>query len=195
VSLITGVSTSAMAANTGLLHDVSSSNSLYSHIETMVNNGVMTVTQNGAFNPSEQAKRNQVARYLYNALEKQTDLVQNNKVTSKPFYDVPVNDFYAKYISEVSRLKVMNGYSNGYFGTNNNVTRGEVLAVLFRAKSLMDTQFSVPDYKNKQASVSINHRFNDVDVSNTFYNHIYFALESGIISPNERYRTNDSVTK
>ena len=183
------------ANNTNFLYDVPN-DWLRPHIEEMVKEWVMTVYSDGSFKPYEQVLRKKAARYIYNALAKKTDLINANvDVSVKPFNDVPANDFYTKYIAEMKRLHIMNGYGDGNFGYNNKLSRGEELAILLKAKSLADPDFVIPDYRNMPQLIQSEHRFSDVTPDNTFYNVIYTALDNGYIAPNDKFRTNDPISK
>lgn len=181
-----------------LLWDVPESHSLYPHIEKLVNNGVLTVYSDGSFKPSETVSREQAARYIYNALYKawKTNLVdKKTTLFSNPFPDVASDDFYAFYIKEMKDLGIMNGYQNGNFWPNNNLSRWEMLAVLENARKKADSTFQVSDYKNFPALIMTNHRFADVNLDNTFFNYIYSAIDNNYIAANNEFRTNDPVSK
>jgi len=185
-----------VSANVNLMYDVPSDYSLKGHVETMVNEGIMSVYSDGAFKPFEVVERKKAARYIYNALAKKTNLISNNVDTNiQPFPDVPANDFYTKYISEMKRLGIMNGYSNGDFGYNNKLSRGELLAILLKTKQLANSDFIIPDYKSYPSLIQSSHRFSDVETTNTFYNAIYTSLDNNFISANDTFKTNATIVK
>lgn len=190
-------STLSVSANTNnLMYDVPSDYSLKGHIEQMVNNGVMSVYSDGSFQPFEEVERKKAARFIYNALNKTTDLINENVDTSfAPFPDVPANDFYTKYIIEMKRLGIMNGYSNGQFGYDNKLTRWELLTILFKARKVANNNFQIPDYKNYTGLIKSSHRFGDVSLNNTFFNYIYTALDNNYISENPNFNTNNTIVK
>ena len=194
--LISSTGLSQVSAATNTMYDIPANYSLKSHVEKMVNEWVMTVYTDGSFKPNETVDRKQAARYIYNALAKKTNLIDKSvSWTVSPFPDVPANDFYTKYISEMKRLGIMNWYSNGTFGYSSKLTRWELLAILLKARKLANSDFVIPDYKKYPNLMTTAHRFSDVANTNTFYNVIYTALNNGYISANPTFRTNDTIVK
>ncbi|WP_407842959.1 S-layer homology domain-containing protein [Bacillus mycoides] len=55
------------------------------------------------------------------------------------FLDVPESHWGYDQISYMAGNKIINGYGNGYFGANDNLTREQLAAVLYKSLSLPDT--------------------------------------------------------
>ncbi|MBL3741174.1 S-layer homology domain-containing protein [Bacillus cereus] len=55
------------------------------------------------------------------------------------FLDVPESHWAYEQISYMAGNKIMNGYGNGYFGANDNLTREQLAAILYKSLSLPDT--------------------------------------------------------
>ena len=56
----------------------------------------------------------------------------NTTNVDKRFSDVSADAWYAEYINYVAENGLMNGYEDGRFGPNDNVTREQIAAILFR---------------------------------------------------------------
>ncbi|EFI65118.1 S-layer homology domain-containing protein [Bacillus anthracis] len=55
------------------------------------------------------------------------------------FLDVPESHWAYEQISYMAGNKIINGYGNGYFGANDNLTREQLAAVLYKSLLLPDT--------------------------------------------------------
>ncbi|PFM62723.1 galactose oxidase [Bacillus cereus] len=55
------------------------------------------------------------------------------------FLDVPESHWAYEQIAYMAGNKIINGYGNGYFGANDNITREQLAAVLYKSLSLPDT--------------------------------------------------------
>ncbi len=72
----------------------------------------------------------------YNKAESQTSLINKKRDYPKNFYkDVTSNAWYAQGVKVVYEYGVMNGYSNGSFGCNSNITIAEILTIASRINS------------------------------------------------------------
>jgi len=60
----------------------------------------------------------------------------------KIFSDVPQNAYYAKAVQNLSDAGIMTGYSNGNFGPNDNMTRGQVATIIDRYNQQEDQKLA-----------------------------------------------------
>lgn len=66
------------------------------------------------------------------------------------FYDVADTGWYTPYVLDVSSKGLMTGYNTSYFGTNDNLTRGQFATILYRISGSPATDYQaifndVPD--------------------------------------------------
>lgn len=98
------------------------------------------------------------------------------------FSDVPSTQPFNKEICGLKKKGVVNGYPDGSYGPNNNVTRGEMAKFVVKAFNMS------PDTSNCE-------NFSDV-MGNTFENEIKMLKCSGVVGGNNgRYLPNDSITR
>jgi len=86
------------------------------------------------------------------------------------FYDVPLSHSFHKAVYWAADQGIAAGYSGertGYFGVNDDITRGQVVTFLWRAAG-------------RPEPVSNTKTFSDVSVSSNFYKAIQWAVEQGI---------------
>ncbi len=89
-----------------------------------------------------------------------------------PFSDVPASYWAANYIYDLYQREIVQGYSNGSFGPENNITRAEVVKIALlsaRSKELSMT------------AKTIESNFRDVPRSHSLATYIYDAAAQGII--------------
>ena len=88
------------------------------------------------------------------------------------FKDVPETHTFQKAVYWASEYNIVSGYSGskeGYFGVGDNVTRGQVVAFLWRAAG-------------KPNPSTTTQTFQDVPTTHSFYKAIQWASENGIVS-------------
>ncbi|NIA02242.1 MAG: hypothetical protein GWP15_02565 [Nitrospirae bacterium] len=85
------------------------------------------------------------------------------------FPDVPENEWYAPYVQTAYLRNIIEGYADGTFGPNENVTRAEALRILFDAAGV--------DVKTDYAA-----GFPDVSAGAWYASYVNYAAENGIVS-------------
>ena len=75
-----------------------------------------------------------------------------NKTYTQKFTDVPTSHWAFSYIGEMAERGVLSGYPNGYFYTENNVTRGEFAKIMTLAAGLPVTQPTTSSYADVSTS-------------------------------------------
>ena len=128
--------------------DVSSKDWYNEAVQYVYNNKLMNGTSSSKFSPNSKLTRGMIAQILYN-LEGQP------KVSgSAPFDDVASNAWYSNAVMWAEKNNLVTGYGNGKFGPENNITREQLAAILYR----------YAQYKNYSTSDSVNlSKFTDGD--------------------------------
>lgn len=149
------------AATTTTFPDVSTDFWAYKEIEAVAQAGYMIGYTDGTFKPLQGAKRYEVAL----AFSRATGKTANPATPSYP--DVPTTHQAYQAIEGLKAAGYMIGYSDGTFKPDQVATRGEVAAVLARAKSL-------PAIDSSQTPT-----FADVPKTYEFYNEIEQIYKAG----------------
>lgn len=90
-------------------------------IVTLAEEGIVTGQSEITFNPDGNLNRAEAAALIYRILSTS----EPQAPTQKPFPDVPVEQWYAGYISELSSMGLINGHADGTFKPSNKITRAE----------------------------------------------------------------------
>ena len=97
---------------------------------------------------------------------------------SSDFTDVSPTDWYAKYVMWASENGLVQGYGDGRFGPNDNVTREQLASILSRY-----AKFSGQDVTASAAKLSV---FSDADdISSWADGPMSWAVENGLINGSE----------
>ena len=99
------------------------------------------------------------------------------------FPDVPAGSTYAQAVQWVSQQGYINGYNDGRFGVNDNVTRAQLAAILYRAAG--------------SPAASGTTRFPDVASTAYYVNAASWAADGGLINGYQdgRFGVNDPITR
>lgn len=99
------------------------------------------------------------------------------------FPDVPAGSTYAQAVQWVSQQGYINGYNDGRFGVNDNVTRAQLAAILYRAAG--------------SPAASGTTRFPDVAAAAYYVNAASWAADGGLINgySDGRFGVNDPITR
>ena len=89
------------------------------------NNGIMKGSDNGGFAPNQSTTRGQIATMLYR-------LENEPAAGAVNFTDVKPGQWYAPAVAWAAEQKIVFGYANGAFGPEDNVTREQLAAILYR---------------------------------------------------------------
>ncbi|MEQ2456013.1 glycosyl hydrolase family 28 protein [Flavonifractor hominis] len=89
-------------------------------------NGIMSGVGGGRFDPDGFSSRAMVAQVIYN--------MEGSPATAgvSGFTDVLAGQWYTDAVTWNVSAKIVNGYGNGLFGTNDNVTREQLVVLLYR---------------------------------------------------------------
>ncbi len=109
----------------GIFEDVSSADWFYEAVEYAVENGLMNGMSETMFYPSENLSRAMMVTILYR-------LDGSPKTGSGGFTDVESGSWYEDAVSWADANGIVNGYGDGTFGPDENITREQMAAVLYR---------------------------------------------------------------
>jgi hypothetical protein len=118
----------------------------------------------GTFRPYNSVTRGQVAKMVVVAMA--WTLLD---VRSPRFRDVPLGSTFSSYIETAASRGVINGYTDGTYRPNANVTRGQLTKILTIA-----SQWS--------PCANCSQRFSDVPPGNPFFSFVEVAAQQGLIS-------------
>ena len=133
-------------------------------VDFVLENGLMNGYNSTEFAPNNNISRAQLAQILYN--KEGRPAINNNSV----FTDVPENEWYADAVNWAASKGIVNGYGNGIFAPNDNITREQLAVMLWQYAQK-------PNYNNKELS------FHDVEqISDYASDALYWAVENGILN-------------
>lgn len=110
-------------------------------------------------------------------------LTLNVAASAASFTDVPAEAAYAEAVNWAAEQGYVNGYSDGRFGVNENVTRAQLSAILYRAAG--------------SPAASGTTRFSDVQAGAYYVNAASWAADSGLVNgySDGRFGVGDPVTR
>ena len=151
-----------------LFKDVPLSHNFQKHVYWALDRGIAagyTGAKMGLFGINDDITRGQVMMFLWRANGK-----PEPKKHTQTFKDVPTTNNFYKAIQWGVEQGITGGYTGdrtGYFGLNDNCTRGQIATFLWRNAG-------------KPAPKKNTQTFKDVPVKNNFYKAIQWAAEEGI---------------
>lgn len=121
------------------------------------------------------------------------------------FSDVPSNHWAYQYIQNLYNKSIVNGYGNGRFGPENNITRAEVLKMALKSanlKNLSSTEnqtstCSMEDLAADRCGSMIARLlpYRDVPTTHALYPYIYEAYNRGIIKSSTYFYPDQPATR
>ncbi len=111
--------------NTGIFNDVTEDAWYYSAVKYVYENNIIKGYTNGNFGPNDNLTRAMLVTILHR-MEKEPSVT-----TSNNFPDVG-NTWYTNAINWASDKKIVMGYGDGTFKPNNNITRQDLMVILYR---------------------------------------------------------------
>ena len=108
-----------------LFNDVKKSDWFYSAVKYVYENNIIKGYTNGNFGPNDKLTRAMIVTILHR-MEKEHNVSTNNK-----FSDVG-SSWYTNAINWASQNKIVMGYGDGTFKPNNNITRQDLMVILYR---------------------------------------------------------------
>ena len=124
---------------------------------------LMSGTGNNTFAPGDNLTRAMLAQILYNNEGKPA-------TSGNSFTDVQSGAWYADAVAWAAQKGIVSGYGNGKFGPNDNITREQFVAILWR-------------YAGQPTSTASLDGFTDIDKASDYaLTALRWAVEKGIIS-------------
>lgn len=117
--------------NVGDFDDVKSDDWYYNDVKYMVDSGLMAGTSENEFSPETKMTRGMIATVIWRLENAPTAGIEDG------FLDVDAEKWYSGAISWAKQNQIMNGYSNEIFGPDDNITREEVVLVLYNYVNFM----------------------------------------------------------
>lgn len=109
--------------------DVSKENGAYKYIAALANKGIVTGSK-GEYKPNNPMTRAQMAKVIslsYN--------LQNENSQQLPFADVNQDDWFKNYVEALFENQITSGTTSTTFSPNKNVTRGQMVAFVYRSEN------------------------------------------------------------
>lgn len=97
------------------------------YLEAAYLRNIVSGYKDGSFKPNRSVSRAEALKILFEAAGLDVPSVSEGGLS---FPDVGTSQWYAKYVSYASAKGVVGGYSNGRFGPNDGLTRGQVAKIV-----------------------------------------------------------------
>lgn len=123
------VSSATVLSNGAIFTDMSTREWYYSAVDFVVGKGLFAGTGNQLFKPSQAMTRGMFVTVLGRKSGVNTAYYQG---VSQRFSDVSDSDYFAPYVEWAARLGVVNGSGDGQFFPNQEITREQMAAILYR---------------------------------------------------------------
>lgn len=95
-------------------------------VEYAIKGGLFNGTSKTSFEPDSKMTRAMLVSVLYRLAGESAVKVENS------FSDVPSNEWYSDAIYWSNSNDIVGGYGNGIFGTNDSITRQDMVVILYR---------------------------------------------------------------
>ena len=122
--------------------DVKDGDWFYDDVKYVFDKGLMKGTSDTTFSPADPTSRGMIVTILYR-LEGEPAVA-----AECPFSDVEAGKYYEKAVIWAAENKIVNGYGDGKFGPDDNVTREQLAAILFRFAQFKGYDVSVGEDTN-----------------------------------------------
>lgn len=113
----------------GEFYDIDSNRKSYTAIKTLSTQGIIQGYEDGHFRPDAQVTRGQAAAIVNRVLQYEPKSLNS-------FKDVPTSYRFAKDIAAIKELGIIQGFEDGTFRSNANMTRAEMAVILEKAFKL-----------------------------------------------------------
>ncbi|GMQ62984.1 S-layer homology domain-containing protein [Vallitalea maricola] len=114
------------------IKDVFSTDWYYNSVLYVVEHGLLDDISNNMFRPNENMSRGTFVNVIYK-------MAGNLQVTGENlFKDVKIGSTYYDPVVWATYSKIINGYSDEFFGTNDNITREQIATMMYRYAKLKD---------------------------------------------------------
>ena len=169
---VVAVAPTATEAATTKFKDVDTNNSHYNTIMNLVERGYIKGYEDQTFKPGQALTRAHAALILANVLGLDT-----KNVTDPKFKDVPKSHPYYGAIAALANAGYIKGFTDGTYGMNKTLTRGQMAVILTHAFELKAGTTTLP-FKD----VPNNHEYKDY-ISALFTNNVTAGTTATTFSP------------
>lgn len=151
--------------------------SLPDFLETEQHNAYIGGYPNGMFYPDQPLTRAEASKIFY-------ALLKNKNYPVLSFPDVPSGIWFATDVGVLAHLRVINGYPNGAFGPDANITRMEFVKMAVNCSTL-----TVPPVSSSP--------FSDVGTDYWGLPELSYAVQNGLVAgyPNGTFRPENQITR
>ena len=157
--------------------DVPETHSFYEHIETIASWGIVKGYADGTFRPNTAVTRGQLAVMAYNYLDGYFNLDETFEPPAEsPFVDLPTTHTFYKHVTWLNDTDVVKGYADGTVRPNTKLSRGQLAAIMFN----LFEELGYPGVEGYEPPAES--PFSDVHEEYTFYQHIAWLEEEGIVN-------------
>lgn len=153
--------------SSGTFSDVTDDKWFAESVKYVVEHGLMVGTSESVFSPDAATTRGMIVTILYR-------LAGEPEVKSGPFTDVPAGRWYTNAVSWAEANGIVGGYGDGTFGPEDNITREQMAAILYRYARYMG--YDVTGTANLNAFIDLN------DLASYAKEATAWANASGLIS-------------
>ena len=146
-----------------IFSDVKTDHAFYKYISSLKSQGDIGGYKDGYYYPDQAVTRGQMAKFIVNAF--------NFDINTEGISFIDVNmdkDSLGIYIQTLKNLGIVEGYKDGSFRPNIELTRGEASKFIVKAM----------EKKGVIIDVSFSNKFTDIKAGYTFYRYIVFLANS-----------------
>lgn len=129
--------------------DVSSSHLFYHEIETVKSKGIVSGYLDGTFKPQATINRAEFTKIIISSLYSQ-DIVSSCNVHQYTFPDVQSSDWFDPYVCFAKQEGIIEGYPDGYFRPENNITLAEAMKIILDANKVDLSNYGLEYYGAKE---------------------------------------------
>ncbi len=152
-------------------------------VDSLSKLGIINGRDKNTFAPMENVTRAEFLKMIISAFKLDSDTADMN------FPDISEDNWYYEYVKTAFALGIANGYDNGYFGANDNITRQDAAVIMARAAQTANVSL---DEKNDVIDFTDNAEISDYAMES-----INRLVMSGILhgSDDGRFCPRDNCTR
>lgn len=105
-------------------------------VEALADMGIISGRTDTTYAPNENITRAEFAKIIVNAF-----MLGDDTAEVDVFSDVNKDDWYYEFIAAAYNIGIINGYDDGSFGVNDNITRQDMAVIIYRAAQAAGKSF------------------------------------------------------
>ena len=129
--------------------DVGSYQWFYSYIQDLTVQGVVNGYPDGTFRPDNKITRAEFCKMLCGVLE-----VGKLEYT-KSFNDLEEGAWYYDYVMTLAEMGIVDGYTDGSFLPDNDITRQEMVTMVYRLQMMLPVEYQTSDLSQFSDAVNV----------------------------------------